>query len=228
LKLLASDFVPGQVGNALAFVREGFLVTFPVDSGSHQNIDLNQGEAELWYCPDYDSTTITNPRTILFRVAIDASNPPALELGAGTNLLHMRRPVIYGYSQVALPRPVEWNTHIHITGFWFLDQQSRWQPPPDLVQFLAAGAPPVYLGFGSTRDRDPDQVGRVVLEALQKSGQRGILLSGWGGLKTHQLPDTVFLLESVPYDWLFPQMAAIVHHGGIGTTSAALFAFSCN
>jgi hypothetical protein len=84
--LLASDFVQGQTGNALAFVREGLYVVFPVSTGSGQNIDLNQGEAEFWYCPNYDSTTVTNPRMVLFRVALDASNPPALELGAGTNL----------------------------------------------------------------------------------------------------------------------------------------------
>jgi UDP:flavonoid glycosyltransferase YjiC (YdhE family) len=51
---------------------------------------------------------------------------------------------------------------------------------------------------------------------------RGILLSGWAGLSKDKLPEDVFLLESIPHDWLFPQMAAVVHHGGAGTTSAGL------
>jgi sterol 3beta-glucosyltransferase len=61
-----------------------------------------------------------------------------------------------------------------------------------------------------------------VLDALAQAGQRGVLARGWGGLAPDSLPDTVYLLDEAPHDWLFPQMAAVVHHGGSGTTAAGL------
>jgi hypothetical protein len=62
----------------------------------------------------------------------------------------------------------------------------------------------------------------LVVSALALAKQRGILLAGWGGLQQSDLPDTVMMVESIPHSWLFPQMAAIVHHGGAGTTAASL------
>jgi sterol 3beta-glucosyltransferase len=53
-------------------------------------------------------------------------------------------------------------------------------------------------------------------------GQRGVLARGWGGLQATDLPETVFMLDAAPHDWLFPQMAAVVHHGGAGTTAEGL------
>ena len=71
-------------------------------------------------------------------------------------------------------------------------------------------------------NRNPEESAEIVLRALEKSKSRGILLSGWGGLQKSDLPNNVFLTNSVPHDWLFPQMSAVVHHGGAGTTSAGL------
>lgn len=131
-------------------------------------------------------------------------------------------PILYGISPQVLPRPADWGKSIHLTGYWFLEAGSSWQPPAPLVEFLAAGPPPVYLGFGSTITRDAERLVRVSLEALKQIGQRAILLSGWSQLERFNLPDFVFPIEAVPHDWLFPQMAAIVHHGGAGTTAAGL------
>ena len=61
---------------------------------------------------------------------------------------------------------------------------------------------------------------QLAQEALELSGQRGILAAGWGGLGNANLPDEIFALDSVPHAWLFPRMAAVVHHGGAGTTGA--------
>jgi sterol 3beta-glucosyltransferase len=62
-----------------------------------------------------------------------------------------------------------------------------------------------------------------MIRALALSGQRGILATGWSGIsKLNQNPDNIFVLESAPHTWLFPRMAAIVHHGGAGTTAAGL------
>jgi sterol 3beta-glucosyltransferase len=131
-------------------------------------------------------------------------------------------PVLNGFSQHVVPRPEDWPAHHHVTGYWFLDPPSDWRPQPALVDFLKAGPPPVYIGFGSMSHADPQAATRLVLEALQISGQRGILLAGWGGLTSADLPSSVTMVEAVPHAWLFPQVKAVVHHGGAGTTAAGL------
>lgn len=152
------------------------------------------------------------------------------ELGVGKGsllgplgaLARTQAPVLYGYSTHVLPCPDDWPATHHVTGYWFLDAEPDWAPPPDLAAFLAAGAPPVYIGFGSMGSRDPREAGRIALEALERSGQRGVLAAGWGGLTSSDLPATVYPMAELPHSWLFPRMAAVVHHGGAGTTAAAL------
>jgi UDP:flavonoid glycosyltransferase YjiC (YdhE family) len=131
-------------------------------------------------------------------------------------------PVIYAFSPSVVPKPRDWGDHVEVTGYWFLDRESGWQPPPGLARFLAAGPPPVYVGFGSMSTRSPQETTELVLRALSQTGQRALLSSGWGGLSELDLPENVFQVEAVPHDWLFPQMAAVVHHGGAGTTAAGL------
>jgi sterol 3beta-glucosyltransferase len=132
-------------------------------------------------------------------------------------------PVFYAYSPAVLPPPADWPDRMHVTGYWFLDPPPGWQPPADLLNFLQAGPPPVSIGFGSMPSRDAEATLHLVLRALDLSGQRGVLLGGWAGIgKERTLPEHVFSAESVPHSWLFPRMAAVVHHGGAGTTGAGL------
>jgi len=131
-------------------------------------------------------------------------------------------PVLYPFSEQIVPRPADWDDHIHVTGYWFLDQSSEWQPPADLLAFLNEGQRPVYVGFGSMSSDDQQKTTHIVVEALERSGRRGVVISGWGGIDISGLPDTIYAAESIPHDWLFPRVAAVVHHGGAGTTAAAL------
>jgi sterol 3beta-glucosyltransferase len=131
-------------------------------------------------------------------------------------------PVLHGHSEAVLPRPDDWPQTAHVTGYWFLDVDVDWTPPAELAAFLGADPPPVYVGFGSMSGRDPERLARTVVEALQIAGLRGIIATGWGGLKAGDLPDTIFAIDEAPHAWLFPRMAAVVHHGGAGTTAAGL------
>lgn len=97
-----------------------------------------------------------------------------------------------------------------------------WTPPDPLVAFLEAGPPPVYVGFGSMGSRRPEETTDLILRALARAKQRAVMLSGWSGLRKADLPDTVFMLDSIPFSWLFPRAAAVIHHGGAGTTAAGL------
>jgi sterol 3beta-glucosyltransferase len=130
--------------------------------------------------------------------------------------------ILYGYSPFVVPRPADLGPHHAVTGFWFLDRPREWRPPAQLVDFLAAGPPPVSIGFGSMQGSCAEQITELVMKALQRSCQRGVLLTGWGGLCPANHSDRVFAIEAVPHDWLFPRMAAVVHHGGAGTTAAGL------
>jgi sterol 3beta-glucosyltransferase len=131
-------------------------------------------------------------------------------------------PVLGSYSSIVVPRPPDWGEHIHVTGYWFLDPDLDWQPPAGLVDYLESGSPPVYIGFGSMVSRIPRQTTQLISEALERSGQRGVLSTGWGGLGSAELSANVFMLDSVPHAWLFPRVSAVVHHGGSGTTGAGL------
>ncbi|WP_138421947.1 glycosyltransferase [Maritimibacter alexandrii] len=130
-------------------------------------------------------------------------------------------PVLNAVSPSVLPAPRDWPDEAVMTGYWFTDQ-GDWTPPDDLAAFLEAGPPPVYVGFGSMAGRSPGRLAKAVIEALTRTGMRGIIATGWGGLKPADLPDTIHKIEGAPHDWLFPRMAAIVHHGGAGTTAAAI------
>jgi sterol 3beta-glucosyltransferase len=119
-----------------------------------------------------------------------------------------------------MPGPSDWPDNVHITGYWFLDDNSK--PSQELVDFLDKGEPPVYIGFGSMSGRKPEKVSATVVEALEKAGVRGIIATGWGGLEADDLPDSILKIDQAPHEWLFPKVSAVVHHGGAGTTAAGL------
>ena len=147
---------------------------------------------------------------------------PAPFWGPFASLQRQKQTILYGYSPHVLPPPKDWDDFIHVTGYWFLDPPVEWEPPKDLLNFLQSGPPPVYIGFGSMIHSKPEETTELVLNALAHTGQRGVLSSGWGGLKQEDLPETAFMIGSIPFSWLFPKMAAVVHHGGAGTTSIGL------
>jgi sterol 3beta-glucosyltransferase len=147
--------------------------------------------------------------------------PPLPIKGYFDQLGTCKFPIMNGFSPHVVARPVDWNEHIHVTGYWFPEDR-QWEPQEDLLAFLDAGSPPVFIGFGSMPIKNPKRTTRIILEALQQSGQRGILHMGWGGLGNQTLPGHVFKIEYAPYEWLFPRMAMVIHHGGSGTTAFAL------
>lgn len=131
-------------------------------------------------------------------------------------------PLLGAYSPAVIPRPRDWPANVQITGYWFDDTPAGWQPTRELEAFLGRGQPPVYVGFGSMAGRNPGHFAGIVLEALTRTGQRGVLATGWGGMSLLRVPQDVFVLDAAPHGWLFPRMAAVVHHGGAGTTAEGL------
>ena len=128
-------------------------------------------------------------------------------------------PALTTVSKHVLPRPADWDEHFQVTGYLF-DDDPEWQPPQDLSDFLAAGDAPVYIGFGSMPDSKPEATTRLIVDAVQRSGQRAVILTGWAGLGADDVPPNIHILKYAPHSWLFPQMSAVIHHGGAGTTAS--------
>jgi sterol 3beta-glucosyltransferase len=131
--------------------------------------------------------------------------------------------VLHGYSPLVAPAPDDWPGWAHVTGYWFAETVAGWNPPESLERFLAQGPAPVVIGFGSM-PLEPDLTYRV-RQAVAIVGCRAVLLEGWGGLgagEAVKLDPGVLRLPWVPHAWLLPRAAAVVHHGGSGTTGAGL------
>ncbi len=148
--------------------------------------------------------------------------PPMGRLAPFAATRRRREPVLYGFSPTVVPKPPDWQPWIEVAGYWFLPPDEGWQPPPEVLRFLEAGPPPVYVGYGSMHARSAPDLTSLVVEALAMTGRRGVLLTGWGALTRDGLPDFVLPVESIPHEWLFPRCTAVVHHGGAGTTAAGL------
>jgi len=141
--------------------------------------------------------------------------------------LAQQMPHLFGYSSVVLPKPADWPEWAYVTGYWLLDAPHDYAPSAALATFLANNPQPVALGFSSQVGRNAQRMTAIAVEALSQLQQPAILIAGFGGLKgaAHgdgAFPDYILPVRSIPYDWLFAHVAAMVHQGGAGSVAMAL------
>ncbi|TRV82064.1 glycosyltransferase family 1 protein [Streptomyces sp. 130] len=129
-------------------------------------------------------------------------------------------PVLHGFSTALVARPADWRPGLHVVGNWWPHHDPDGKLPPEIEDFLSAGAPPVLIGFGSMAAGEGERLGELAVRALRRAGLRGILQSGSAGLTAEG--DDVLTIGDVPHAPLFPRLAAVVHHAGAGTSAAAL------
>lgn len=127
-------------------------------------------------------------------------------------------PMVYGVSPNLLPIPADWPANVYLCGQWLAPRPS-WMPPPSLTDFLAAGEAPVYIGFGSMTGFDNARLLDALIQAM--NGRRALFHPGWSGIDLKGLPDNFLGIGDTPHDWLFPRTAAVIHHGGSGTSHSA-------
>lgn len=156
-----------------------------------------------------------------FRGPMTTARKQVLEL-TGEPTAARGQPVLYGFSRHVVPLPTGTDRSRFATGYWVLPTTEGWAPSSELEAFLARKGTVVTIGFGSMASRDAEALTRLVLGAVRSAGVRAVLVAGWGGLKASTTGDDVFFADSLPHEWLFPRMAAVVHHGGAGTTGTAL------
>ncbi|MFD5095625.1 glycosyltransferase [Amycolatopsis thailandensis] len=235
LERLLADVHKGASGADLVLAPTlGFL-------GAHLGASLGVPDVELHYQPSMPTKTFAHPllpwaakagpcgRRLSFR-AVDTVAwqvlRPEVDRWRGEELglpaagwrgpRRAETPVLCGFSDAVVPRPKDWPARVHVTGYWFLDTPAEWRPEPRLRDFLAAGPPPVYVGFGSMRPSEAERTFAAVRTALRRVGLRGLLAADV------ESEDDLLAIQDVPHEWLFPRTAAVVHHGGAGTTAAAL------
>lgn len=133
----------------------------------------------------------------------------------------LRTPILCTWSPSILPASSDWLPRVHVTGYFFFPLDVSYSPPNELDVFLKSGKSPVCVSFGSMVNKDAERINDIVVRALKRTNNRGIVLSGWGGVKNQSSKDLIYF-ESAPHDWLLPRCKMVVHHGGAGTTSAGL------
>ncbi len=131
-----------------------------------------------------------------------------------------RTPILYAISPQVVSPPDEWSATAYMTGYWSLKSSVKYEPSPELLTFLDSGTPPVAICFGSTISKDSAKIARIARDAISESGTRGILVGK--GLYSEKSPPNILWQDFVPYEWLFPRVAVVAHHGGAGTTGVAL------
>jgi UDP:flavonoid glycosyltransferase YjiC (YdhE family) len=129
-------------------------------------------------------------------------------------------PVLHGFSEHVVPRPDDWPAEKSVTGYWWPPTPKNWTPDPVLLDFLESGPRPVFVGFGSTSPMDPEALSQLVERVTERMRLRAVVQSGWAELSSSAAH--VLTVGSVPHEWLFPRMRALVHHAGAGTTAAAV------
>jgi len=130
--------------------------------------------------------------------------------------LGRERPALFAFSPGVVPTPADWPPGCHVTGYWFWERPG--EPPKELVAFLEEGPPPVVLTFGSLWPFAPAGVAALTAEAARRAGRALVVVGG----ACEPIPDGAFHLADVDHRWLFPRTSAVIHHGGAGTTAAAL------
>ena len=127
-------------------------------------------------------------------------------------------PMLYGVSRNLAPAPADWPASARLCGQW-LARSPAWTPPPALMNFLSAGEAPIYIGFGSMTGFDKARFLDALIEAM--AGRRALFHPGWSSIDPKALPDNFLAIGDTPHHWLFPLTAAVIHHGGSGTSHSA-------
>ena len=144
-------------------------------------------------------------------------NLAPITLADGASLLDdYEVPFTYLWPESLVPKPKEWGPHIDLANFIEYEQAHTYQPPQSLLDFLAAGEAPIYVGFGSVVAEDPAALTRTIFTALDKANARGIVSQGWAHLGNVAPPPNIYVIGDVPHDWLFARCRAVCHHGGLG------------
>ena len=129
----------------------------------------------------------------------------------------------YAISNSLFPKPEYWPSTAHVVGYHERDKTLNWQPDKELLDFLDRHKKIVFITFGSMSNTNPREITRIIVDVLKKNNISAIINTSWGGLEeVDEYPANIHFVSNIPYDWIFPKIDAVIHHGGSGTTHTAL------
>lgn len=130
---------------------------------------------------------------------------------------------IYTISPSLFSQPQYWKKNANVVGYRERHKANKWQPDDELKDFLKQHQKITFITFGSISNTDPKKKTDAILSALIKHKIPAIINTSWGGLiQPNKHPEYIHFVKNIPYDWIFPKVFAVVHHGGSGTTHSAL------
>ena len=149
----------------------------------------------------------------------------SMKISPGTLKRHFlkKEKMLYTVSPALFPRPEDWPKNARVVGYHERSKTVNWQPEKELLEFIANYDKILFITFGSMSNTEPENKTRAIINVLLKHRIPAIINTSWGGLvKPEAYPEHVFFVNNIPYDWAFPKMYAVLHHGGSGTTHTAL------
>lgn len=152
-------------------------------------------------------------------------NERGIKLGANAVLRFLRNDLIVEYpiSQKLFKKPPYWPENAQITEFRERNKQQFYREDPALLQFLQKNPHPIFVSFGSMLNANPAQVGLDLLSIAEEHRMALIVNTSWGGIVLPERgSEMIFEVADIPYDYIFPKVKAVLHHGGSGTTHSAL------
>jgi sterol 3beta-glucosyltransferase len=161
-----------------------------------------------------------SPKSMIRRLYGKSAHAARKEIFGESNSAMNKRdfPILYGFSRHLVPRPSDWPPTHQICGHWSL-MSNDWQAPSDLLEFLSAGPPPIYVGFGAVSSFIRQKGLSEIASAI--AGRRALFFPGWSKITAAMLPKNFFVLDDTPHAWLFPLTSIVIHHCGAGTTHTA-------
>ncbi len=139
------------------------------------------------------------------------------------NIIHNRK-YIYTISPSLFPRPGYWESNVKILGHQELKRKTDWKPEKKLTEFIEKYEKILFITFGSMTNPEPEIKTKIILEILERNKIPAIINTASGGLiKPDKFnSELICFVSQIPYDWIFPKMYAVIHHGGAGTTHLAI------
>jgi sterol 3beta-glucosyltransferase len=176
----------------------------------------------LWWVAGRAMDSILAPRVNPLRERVGL--PTARDVSA--QLLRRARLSLLAMSPQLLPRPADWDERIQLCGFLSLDEDGRdGALEPQLLRFLDSGPPPAFFSLGSMANLDEERAAAAVhamVEATSRLGTRAVVQLPEAALAKARHAANIHYLSRAPHALLFPRCSVLLHHGGAGTTHAAL------
>ena len=130
--------------------------------------------------------------------------------------------ILMAYSPSILPKPKDWSILQHVTGYWRLPSIEKYSPDQELIDFVENGEAPIYAGFGSMANPSDTMLSTIVIPAIKALQQRAVILDDGTDLSAYENDKDIFIIKRADFNWLFPKMKAVIHHGGVGTTGIGI------